>query len=196
MHKKYLKFVKIRYFFIALHALCDVVNVLGDKSPLFYCKNYMYRKHEIEDLIAPELEKNDFFLVSLNISKGNKINIEVDGMHGISIDQCVGLSRIIESGLDREAEDFELQVSSPGATKPFKVFRQFLKHLNKEIEVVLADGSKIKGELMEVDEGKLVIEYQKKIKIKGKKKKKEFVTEREEILMNQVKSARGVVSFK
>jgi len=187
--------VKIRYFFIALHALCDVVIVLGDKSPLFYCKNCMYKKHEIENLIASKLEENNFFLVSLNISKGNKINVEVDGMQGISINQCVDLSRIIESGLDREMEDFELQVSSPGATSPFKVIQQYMKHLNKEIEVVLSDGIKLKGILIEMDEGKMVIEYKQKKKIKGKKKK-EFVTEKKEIELNQVKSARGVVSFK
>jgi len=118
----------------------------------------------------------------------------------IDIEQCVLLSKFIESNLDRELQDFELQVSSAGMTSPFKVKEQYIKNLNKSVKILTYDGKKHEGVLKEVGDDKLVIEYQVKEKIEGKKKK-ELVTKVESYFFNsdtnnnKIKETKKVISF-
>jgi ribosome maturation factor RimP len=131
----------------------------------------MIKKENIFELIRGLIEAKDVFIVVLDISASNKITLVVDSMKGVGLDDCIELSKAIESGLDRETEDFELEVSSAGLGTPFKVLQQYYKNIGKEIETVLKSGKKFKGKLMDVNESGLVIEEQKTIKIEGKKKK-------------------------
>jgi ribosome maturation factor RimP len=136
----------------------------------------MIERSKIEGLIRELTEKNEIFIVSLIISPSNKITLLVDSLKGLNIRECVQLSRAIESGLDREEADFELEVSSPGLGEPLKVVPQYLKNIGREIEVFLGNGSKLTGKLTEADVNGFIIEEQKKIK--GKKQtmpeKREF----------------------
>jgi len=136
----------------------------------------MIERSKIEGLIRELTEKNEIFVVSLIISPSNKITLLVDSLKGLNIRECVQLSRAIESGLDREEADFELEVSSPGLGEPLKVVPQYLKNIGREIEVFLGNGSKLTGKLTEADVNGFIIEEQKKIK--GKKQtmpeKREF----------------------
>jgi ribosome maturation factor RimP len=127
----------------------------------------MIERSKIEGLIRELTEKNEIFIVSLVISPSNKITLLVDSMKGLNIRECVQLSRAIESGLDREEADFELEVSSPGLGEPLKVVSQYMKNIGREVEVLLSNGSKLSGKLLEADADGFKIEEQKKIK--GKK---------------------------
>ena len=100
----------------------------------------MIDKVGILDLVCGFLEGTDKFLVDLHISKDNRINVSIDGDNGINIDDCIELSRYIESHLDREVEDFELNVASAGLDTPLKLLRQYKKNVGRSLRVELMTG--------------------------------------------------------
>jgi ribosome maturation factor RimP len=173
----------------------------GARVPIFIF-NTLITKDFISTIIKEYLELNTgLFLVDLSVSNTGKIAVFIDKIDGmIDIEQCVLLSKFIESKLDREVQDFELQVSSAGMTSAFKVKEQYLKNLNKSVKILTYDGKKHEGVLKEVDEDKLVIEYQVKEKIEGRKKK-ELVTKIESYYFNsdtpdnKIKETKKVISF-
>lgn len=131
----------------------------------------MISKQKIESLIAEKMSSGDYFIVSLDISTSNRIKLIVDSMKGITIDECVEFSRAIEHNLDRETEDFELEVSSPGLSMPLKVHQQYIKNIGRELDILTRDNIKIKGLLKQVGEKSILIEEQKRIKVEGQKQK-------------------------
>lgn len=131
------------------------------------------------------LEGKEFFLVDIELKKGNLISVTVDGDKGITIDECVKISRLIESGLNRDEEDFELRVSSPGIDKPFKLVRQYRKYIDREIGVWLNDDRHFEGVLKLLDENEITLQ------IKPGKKDKEVLTQT--ILFSEIKEAKPVV---
>ena len=81
----------------------------------------MITKQQVERLIKDKLKKENCFVVELEVRKGNNILLEIDSLEGVTVEDCVSYSRAIEHNLDREEEDFELNVSSPGLDKPLRV---------------------------------------------------------------------------
>jgi len=154
----------------------------------------MIVKEKIFDLIRHLLEEKDVFIVSLEVSIANKISLVIDSMKGVGIEDCIKFSRAIESGLDREIEDFELEVSSAGLGTPYKVLQQYYKNIGKEIEVVLKSGIKISGKLLEVNDSGIVVENQKRAKIEGKKKK-QLVIENKGFTFDELSKVYNVVKL-
>ena len=154
----------------------------------------MTDKEKIVGLIREKLEEG-MFLVDVSVNSANVIHVEVDSFTGLTIDQCVAISRHIEGNLDRETEDFELQVSSPGADQPFKVKEQYRKNQGREVEVTLTSGVVLKGLLFDSDEEGMILETSAKVKVEGKNKK-ELVTERKAIPYSEIKKTRVIISFK
>lgn len=105
------------------------------------------------------------FLVSVKVHAGNKIEIDLDGDEGVSIQECVSLSRHIESVFDREEEDYALVVSSPGLDKPLRHLRQYSKNVGRNLKVTLEDDETIEGKLTQADENGITLVF----KPKGKK---------------------------
>lgn len=154
----------------------------------------MTDKEKIVGLIREKLEEG-MFLVDVSVNSANVIHVEVDSFTGLTIDQCVAISRHIEGNLDRETEDFELQVSSPGADQPFKVKEQYRKNQGREVEVTLTSGVVLKGMLVDSGEEEMILETSAKVKVEGKNKK-ELVTERKAIPYSEIKKTRVIISFK
>ena len=96
--------------------------------------------------------KEGYFLVDVDVTPDNRIVVEIDQADGVWIDDCVDLSRFIESAMDRDVEDYELEVGSAGIGQPFKVLQQYINHIGQEVEVMPKAGAKIKGILTEADE--------------------------------------------
>lgn len=143
---------------------------------------------KIENIVSNFVKDGEYFLVDVEVKNGNVVNVWVDGDKGISIDECVRISRLIESNFDRDEEDYELRVSSPGLERPFKLLRQYKKYIGKEIIVKTNDEEKIAGVLKSVSEEEVEIE-----KKAGKKEKKgEAMTLR----LDEIKDAKPVISFK
>ncbi len=149
---------------------------------------------KIKNLVLEKLSVDDF-LVDIKISKTNKIEVFIDSFKGMAIDKCIEISRFIESNLDRDKEDFELYVSSPGLDKPFKVIEQYKKNINKEVEILTNKDEKIKGTLTEVNNNEIIVNEIKKVKKEGHKKKQtEHFTYK--LNINDIKSTKVKILFK
>ncbi len=152
----------------------------------------MINKEEIENICKTALSDNQF-IVEVKVSRTNDIIVSIDDFDGLSIDECKRISRAIESHFDREAEDYSLELGSPGLANPFKVQEQYIKYLNKEVECVTLDGEKSTGILLVVEQDFIVIgrTFTKKIE-----NKRQVVNEETKIYFNNIKSTRSVISFK
>ncbi len=148
----------------------------------------MISKKTIEQVVEKFLAGTDKFLVEIKVSSANVIDVFVDGDDGISISECVGVSRLIERTFDREEEDYELHVSSPGLTKPFVLRRQYEKYINREIKVLTVDDAKKHGVLKSISDEEIELE------LRVGKKGKEIKLEK--LLFDNIKEAKPVISFK
>ena len=135
----------------------------------------MITKEQVHNLIEDRLEESNCFVVDLEIKEGNAISLEIDSMDGITVQDCMSFSRAVEHNLDREVEDFALQVSSPGLDKPFRVREQYYKNIGRKVKVVPVEGTVVKGELKEVNEDEIIVEYSYKERIEGRKKKETII---------------------
>ncbi len=149
----------------------------------------------IKQLAEEKLKGSNKFIVDLKVKPANKIEVLIDGMERIAISDCVELSRHIESGLDREKEDFELLVSSAGIDAPFKVEKQYEKNAGREVSVLTKEGLKITGKLLGLENDEVSIETKRTERIE-KGKGKQTITENLRLALSQVKETRLILSFK
>ena len=154
----------------------------------------MIKKQQIIDLIEEHFAGTDKFIVDVKVLAGSKIEIYIDAPNHIVIADCVALSRHIEGSLDREKEDFELQVSSPGATESFKVLQQYHKYLNTKVRVTTKEGKKHEGVLLSANENEFTIEETRREK-KTVGKGNHTVVENITLTYNQTKETKSVLPF-
>lgn len=147
-----------------------------------------------EERIA-ELDKG-IYIVEIKINTGNQILVELDKENGsIAIDDCISVSRNIEHNLDREEEDFSLEVSSAGLDQPLRVLKQYLKNIGNTVSVVQLDnGKKIEGVLVAANDDEIKIEVKEKKSVEGKKKKV-WITEEITFRYSELKEVKLVITF-
>lgn len=155
----------------------------------------MITKEKIEDLVEEKLKGSENYIVDIKVNPGNKIIVEIDNDKGIFIEDCIAVSRHLEQNLDREEEDFELQVSSPGLNQPFKIIRQYVKNIGRMVEVVTLDGEKTTGKLIGANDQEIKLETEVKLKDE-KTKKRKTVNKVINIAYNNIKETKVVISFK
>jgi len=155
----------------------------------------MIESELIRQTVEEFLSETDCFIVDIKVGKGNSILVEIDSEEGIPIDYCAELARFVESKVDREAEDYELEVGSPGLGSPFKVLEQYRKHEGCEVEVQDLSGIKHQGILANVSETEFDLEVTKKIKPEGAKRKVE-VTENLPFKYENIKYTKYIIRFK
>lgn len=155
----------------------------------------MIDKNEIIRLVEEKLTSSANYLVDVQVKPGNLIVVEIDNDESVGIDDCVDLSRYIENALDREKEDFELEVGSAGITSPFKVLRQYTKNIGKEVEVLLTKGVKVTGILKFADENGVIIVVEKMVKPEGAKRKV-LVEEEQAYAYEEIKYTKYLLRFK
>ena len=155
----------------------------------------MIEKNFLKQLVEEKLASSQNYLVDITIKPENLIVVEIDNDEGFNIDDCVELSRYLEEHLDRETEDFELEVGSTGITSPFKVLRQYLKNIGNEVEILLKNGIKLAGILKNADENGITVVVEKQVKPEGAKRK---VTIQEELsyLYEEIKYTKYLLRFK
>ena len=107
----------------------------------------MIDKIKVLDIINDVLEGTEKYLINMKITPDNRIFVDIDGDNGVNIDDCIELSRAIENNLDRDEEDFELNVSSAGADAPLKLPRQYRRHVGREVSVQPFEGPYVEGKL-------------------------------------------------
>jgi len=155
----------------------------------------MIRKETINNLIESYLTDNSLFLVDIKISSENDIEVTIESTEVVDISNCVDISKIVESGLDREIEDYSLTVSSAGLDQPFKVFRQYQKFIGKEVEVVFKNGTKQTAILSGAQEDKIELSFSKLEKVEGKKKR-ERVDINQFYSLEEIKSTKPFINFR
>jgi ribosome maturation factor RimP len=140
----------------------------------------MITTENITELIKEHIQGSDIFLVDVQVKPGNTIRVHLDTPDGISIDECVKISRFVNESLDRDEEDYSLEVSSPGLGGKFMVKQQYQKNVGREIEVLYTDGIKIRGKLVSVsDKGIVLMDKDDDI----------------EIDFEEIKTAKAVIEF-
>lgn len=154
----------------------------------------MKTTEEIKSVLEPLLIDGELFIVSISVSRDNKIEVLIDSPAGVNINTCIELSRKIEEKLNREEEDFELTVGSAGIGYPFVVEGQYRKNIGKPVEIKLKDSTQLCGILKAYDGKQIQIEYEEKKSVEGKKKKEIVRTERD-ILLDDISQIKDVVSF-
>jgi len=155
----------------------------------------MIEKKVVSQLIEEKLASSSNYLVDVVIKPGNLIVVEIDNDEAVSIDDCAELSRYLEERLDRDVEDYELEVGSAGITSPFKVLRQYVKNIGNEVEMLLKNGSKLTGVLKSADENGVVVSVEKKVKPEGAKRKV-TVVEDESYTFDEIKYTKYLIRFK
>ena len=149
---------------------------------------------EIIDAIGAEIVARGLYIVDINISKDNDIELTIESEDGVvELDDCVAVSRFFESCFDREKEDYSLTVTSAGLDQPFKVLKQYLKAVGKKVEVQLKGGKKMVAVLEAADEESVTLKYTVKESVEGKKK--ELVEHVDRFTMDQVNAVRPFVEF-
>ena len=149
----------------------------------------MIDKERVKEIVDDFLKSSDNYLVDIEVKPDNTIMVEIDNDCVVSIDDCVALSKHIESRLDRDEEDYALEVGSAGIGQAFKIKRQYRKNIGNKIEVLAKSGVKHTGILKAVDENEFALTVQKQIKPEGAKRK---VTVEEDItfLYEEIKYAK------
>lgn len=161
-------------------------------SPLFI--QNMDFKSKVKDLLEQGLaEFPDLFLIDFSISSDSKISVVIDGDNGVNLQDCINVSRSIEHNLDREEQDFSLEVASAGATAPLLFPRQYRKNLGRTLEVT-TDQEKIEGKLMDANDTSIHLEWKTR-EPKKLGKGKETVVKTAEIPYISIKKAVVVISF-
>ena len=155
----------------------------------------MIEKKTVCQIVNEWLEGKDYFPVEVTISPDDKILVEIDHKEGVWIEDCVELSRYIESRLNREEEDYELEVSSAGIGQPFKVLQQYINYIGSEVEILTKDGRKLSGVLKAANEQQFTVTTQKKVKEEGAKRPK-LVDEDLTFTYGEVKYTKYLISFK
>ena len=130
----------------------------------------MISKAKVTEIVNEWLAEKEYFLVDVSVSADNCVSVEIDHADGVWIEDCVLLSRHIEANLDRDVEDYELEVGSAGIGQPFKVLRQYINHIGKEVEVLAKDGKKYRGIMARADEAEVAVTIQVKEKPEGAKR--------------------------
>ncbi|MBP7152686.1 MAG: ribosome assembly cofactor RimP [Paludibacteraceae bacterium] len=155
----------------------------------------MIEQPTILQIVENFVSRTDFYIVEVKVSPENQILVVFDSFQGVSIDDCESLNNFIESKLDREQEDYELEVSSPGLTEPFKVLKQYEKNIGNEVEIVTKKGEKFSGILTEVNFDNCTLQTEKLIKPEGAKRKIK-VTEKIPFRYEDIKTTKYILRFK
>ncbi|MFN6379607.1 MAG: ribosome assembly cofactor RimP [Flavobacteriales bacterium] len=155
----------------------------------------MITKEQVAALVEEKIAGTDLFIVEINVKPGNKIDVFIDRDSGLALEDCLKVSRHVEGNLDREVEDYSLDVSSPGVGRPLKLKRQYFKNIGRNVDIKLLDGSKLEGTLTAADEEKIVVHTRTKEEIEGKKGKK-WVERDTEVPFDSISETKITISFK
>ncbi|MDR2469881.1 MAG: ribosome assembly cofactor RimP [Tannerella sp.] len=155
----------------------------------------MIEKDMVARLANEYLKASECYLVEVTVRPGNLIVVEIDHDKAVGIADCAALSRFLEERLDREVEDFELEVGSSGISSPFKVVRQYVKSVGNEVEMLLQSGIKLSGKLRAADGEGATLTLERKVRPEGAKRKI-TVCEDQTYKYEEIKYTRNILRFR
>ena len=146
----------------------------------------------IKEAATKKANEINGFIVDVNISTNNSIEVLFDKVNGVHIDDCLSISKYIHSEFDRDVEDYSLTVCSPGLTNPFKVKEQYWKNKGKEVIIKKNDGKRISGLLKDLlSNDNIILDVKKKIKNTKKYSLEEIV-----VSLNEINETKLKINFK
>lgn len=151
-------------------------------------------KEKVESLLGKALEEHpSLFLIDFTIGGDNTIKVVLDGDKGVTLQDCMDVSRAIEHNLDREEEDFSLEVASAGATSPLKMPRQYTKNIGRELKV-RTDSGELEGTLVQATENNITLEWKAR-EPKPVGKGKVTVQKKRDIPFSEIQEAKVILKF-
>jgi len=167
-------------------------NTRGQKVPSFYTKMF---KDKVKKLVNKGLEeRQDLFLLELKVSEDNAIMVVIDGDNGVLVEDCMFISRAIEHNLDREEQDFSIEVTSAGATSPLINNRQYKKNIGRLLAVKTKDKQSFEAKLTNCDNEGIFLEWKTK-EPKPVGKGKVVVKKQAKIEFDTILEAQVVIKF-
>jgi ribosome maturation factor RimP len=161
--------------------------------PSFY-KIMTFKEKVLKLLIDGLAEKPSVFLIDLTITEANKIIVTLDGDNGVQLQDCIDVSRSIEPNLDREEQDFSLEVASVGVGSPLKLVRQYKKNVERMLIVKLQDSTIIEAKLTDANDEQIVLSWEAR-EPKKIGKGKETVQKTREVPYSEIKEAIVTIIF-
>lgn len=157
----------------------------------------MIDKNKVEAIVEKAIEGTDAFPVSVTVSPSNDIVVELDSPTGVDLDFCARVSDLINDAFDRDAEDYSLEVGTSSLSAPFKVARQYEKHVGDNVDILTKDGRKFTARLAAVNaaDRQFTVEVTRKVKEPGQKRPV-MVTEPETLGFDDCKSVAYHFDFK
>ncbi len=151
-------------------------------------------KNKFIKLVHEAIEENDaLFLIDLIISENNHLKVIVDGDTGVVLSECIRISRHIEHNLDREEEDFSLEVTTPIVTDPIVKKRQYNKNINRTL-IVKTERERFEGKLIEINENNITLQWKAR-EPKPIGKGKITVVKEQIIPFDEIKQAKVKITF-
>ncbi|WP_375323519.1 ribosome assembly cofactor RimP [Flagellimonas sp. GZD32] len=151
-------------------------------------------KEKVESLLNKALEENpSLFLIDFTVGGDNTIRVILDGDNGVNLQDCMNVSRAIEHNLDREEEDFSLEVTSAGATSPLELPRQYKKNIGRKLKV-RTSSEEVEGKLVETSEDHITLEWKAR-EPKPVGKGKVTVQKKQQIAFSEIKEAKVILNF-
>jgi ribosome maturation factor RimP len=151
-------------------------------------------KEKVNNLLVEGLkEKPSVFLIDLTITDNFKVIVTLDGDNGVVLQDCIDISRAIDQNLDREEQDFSLEVASAGVSEPLKHLRQYKKNVGRNLKVKTATAT-IEAELVEANDDFIVLTWEAR-EPKKIGKGKETVQKRQEVPYADIKEAIVTITF-
>ncbi|MFT5255666.1 MAG: ribosome maturation factor RimP [Patiriisocius sp.] len=153
----------LRYSFLISNKVLYLHRIYDEKKrgqlvPSFYNQNLMREK--VTPLLNEALkEHTHLFLIDMEIASDNKITVIIDGDEGVRVEDCIAISRAIEHNLDREEEDFSIDVFSAGVSRPLSMPRQYKKNIGRTLQLKTTQGETIEGEITEATDNEVTLEW-------------------------------------
>lgn len=151
-------------------------------------------RDKVENLLKEAFEENNsLFLIELKVENNNHISVVIDGDKGVSVNDCIAVSRKIEHNLDREEEDFSLEVTSAGVSQPLLFSRQYMKNIGRKLAVITSEET-IEGKLVNVEDGKITLQWKAR-EPKSIGKGKVTVNKEAVLPLEEIKEAKVIITF-
>ena len=151
-------------------------------------------KEKVKEVLSVALaEYPELFLIDMTITDSYKIIVTLDGDNGVQLQDCIDISRMVENNLDREEQDFALEVASAGVSSPLKMVRQYKKNIGRTLKIKTEAGT-IEALLVEASEENITVEWSSR-EPKKIGKGKETVLHNEKIAYSDIKEAVVTITF-
>ena len=154
----------------------------------------MLDNQKVEEVIKEAIAAEGAFLVDYSMGSDRRITVHADHIEGITLEKLGKISRVIEQELNRDENDFELEVSSPGLGQPFKVAEQYTMNVGRDVKVTLNDGTVHQGKMKSIDDGSLTLTWETR-EPKPVGKGKITVEKEETISLTDIKETRLEIKF-